>query len=205
MKLTIVNHEFLNKNGLGSSDWDENSSKSNRQITYLMCTAFVFVFVFFLVCCLLMRCKRDRYQEKRYSPPTGVHHQSHNIQFQYTTPSGSMQRKDTYKYYNTGGSANGSLKQHHMAPSGLDVDGMIDKEEYFAGSGAESTTSSNDHYEKEEYTGVYDNNSYKKSYSKLNDDTIRSPSLINNIQDLDSSPRSKRRTVDHKKGIKFDL
>lgn len=48
-----------------------------------------------------------------------------------------------------------------------------------SGSGVDSM-SSNDAYEKENYTGVYDNSSYKKSYSKLtNEKSIRSPSLIN--------------------------
>lgn len=57
----------------------------------------------------------------------------------------------------------------------------LEKEEYFAGSGAESA-SSNDPYEKEDYNGLYDNNSYKRSYSKLNDENVRSPSLINSMK-----------------------
>lgn len=129
VKLTIVNHEFAHKNGLGSGDgWDgENGSRSSRQLAYMVSTAFVFVLVFLIVCCLLMRCKRgaDKYEKSRYSAPTGVIHHgdaypSHmQFQQQHYASNGSMQRRgvDPYKYYNTNGSHNGSLKHNGHFPA----------------------------------------------------------------------------------------
>lgn len=118
VKLTIVNAEFLNKGGNGDGEWDEIQGKSSKQFAYLISTAFVFALVFLIVCCLLMRCKREQYYQKRY-PNGSLHHnnggynQSH-MQFQYSAPTGSIQHKDSYKYYN--GSVNGSLKHNgHLA------------------------------------------------------------------------------------------
>lgn len=187
-KITIENRDMLNKNGLSSEELDEMHAKASR-LTYIICTLFVFALVFLIVCCLLMRCKRDNsrhhhhHQEKRYSSDSMYNNNNNNIQqqphvhFQYSAPANRTSTAiASTKFYNGNGSIklNGNLLDEKMAMNGLE------KEDYFDGSAADET-SSNEPYEKEDYTGVYDNNSYKRSYSKLNEQNIRSPSLINSI------------------------
>jgi flagellar biosynthesis/type III secretory pathway M-ring protein FliF/YscJ len=144
-KLTIENRDFLAKNGENETE-EEAKAKANKQITYFVCVAFVSTLLFLLVCCLLMRCKRERpahngasnHKDKmlRYSN----HHQnglimtnytnhtninsSNDLQFEYSAPIRNGGKYSAYQY-SSGTMTNTSVKQKngHLVEENLQNNG----------------------------------------------------------------------------------
>ncbi|CAF0762611.1 unnamed protein product [Brachionus calyciflorus] len=179
-KIVIENKDFLLRN---SNKLENTSMEANKKLTIYTGLACLCLFMFCFMCCVFMKCKKEN-STKMYRNPSYTPARNSQIYFQ-----------GDYKY-------NSQHSNYNSESNYLQKKDLYNEKEN--DSNEPSTLSSSDN----ENDGIYDNNSYKKSssYSKLSlkKNAIRSPSLLKNIQDLDMSPKSKRKSTEKLKEIYND-